>query len=133
MSLAPRPGAASTGVRCKPVTATALLGVLRRRGVTLEPVGDRLRFRPREAVTPDLRMALVAHKAELLGLLRESAPARCSWSYAFPWPNEVPGLGPRRVQPFSLCAECGTGTWVAYGGRPLCLACARKHDPITGD
>ncbi len=48
---------------------TEVLERLSARGVVLVADGQRLRFRPREAVTPDLRAALVEHKAELLRLL----------------------------------------------------------------
>lgn len=51
------------------MTATDLITELRARGITLEAHGDRLRYRPAEAVTPELRAALVAHKSELLSLL----------------------------------------------------------------
>lgn len=44
--------------------------------------------------------------------------------YAFPWPNEIAGLGHRRVGPFDSCDRCGYGTWVRYGGEARCLACS---------
>ena len=49
--------------------ATEVLDRLAACGVMLIADGERLRFRPRDAVTPDLRAALVAHKAELVRLL----------------------------------------------------------------
>jgi hypothetical protein len=51
------------------------------------------------------------------------------------WPDTLPGLGPRRVQAFDRCADCGTGTWVAYGARLLCLPCALRlfHASPDGD
>ena len=59
------------------VTATEIIQDLRRRGVQLEAVGDRLRFRPREAVTSDLVEALKQHKAEIISTLTAPAvPAR---------------------------------------------------------
>jgi len=52
---------------------TELLADLKRRGVILEAIGDRLRVdAPAGMLTPELRQALVVHKAELLELL---APA----------------------------------------------------------
>ena len=36
------------------MTAADVMTELHRRGVQLEAVGDKLRFRPKEAVTPDL-------------------------------------------------------------------------------
>ena len=44
--------------------------------------------------------------------------------YAFPWPDQVEGLGPRHIEAFTPCANCETGTWVVYGRWPLCLRCA---------
>lgn len=75
-------------------------------------------------------------------------------AYAFPWPDSLPGLGSRRVGPFTDCFDCleasawpirvaevrtseegrvhvtlpgDRGTWVTYGDRPLCLGCARRR------
>lgn len=54
------------------MSPTQLLMELQRCDVTLTVVGDRLRVdAPTGAVTPELRDALVMHKAELLGLLLE--------------------------------------------------------------
>jgi hypothetical protein len=39
---------------------------VKERGVTLEPAGDRLRFRPKRNMTPELVEALREHKAEIL-------------------------------------------------------------------
>jgi hypothetical protein len=47
---------------------TGLLATLKARGVHLEVVGDRLRWRPREAVTAEEREILTRHKPELLAL-----------------------------------------------------------------
>src|SRR4051812_18074274 len=49
---------------------TELLTELTRRGVEVAVDGDRItRFRPQAAVTPDLRSALIEHKADLIRLL----------------------------------------------------------------
>jgi hypothetical protein len=45
-------------------------------------------------------------------------------TYAAPWPDELPGLGPRRVGPFDPCVDCGRGSWARYGGAALCCGCA---------
>jgi hypothetical protein len=47
-------------------------------------------------------------------------------SYAFPWPDALPGLGRRTIGAFAPCEACGTGTWVRYGRAVLCLPCARR-------
>jgi hypothetical protein len=59
---------------------------------------------------------------------------RKKWTptYAHPWPDALPGLGPRRIGPFDLCVECGTGSWVRYGGLVLCLACSLRRTPANG-
>ena len=52
------------------MNAAALLLDLGRLGIRLEAHGDRLRYSPRSAVTPDLAHRLKAHKGELLKILR---------------------------------------------------------------
>jgi hypothetical protein len=56
---------------------------------------------------------------------RESRPT-AAWqpTYAHPWPDELPGLGPRRIGPFDPCVGCGRGSWVRYGGEVRCCPCA---------
>lgn len=51
------------------------------------------------------------------------------------WPEELP-LGKRSVDKFAPCCNCWregmhpsiTHTFVYYGGKPLCLACAQGID-----
>lgn len=78
----------------------------------------------------------------------------------FPWPDALPGLGPRRVAPFTRCVDCRPGiekvflpgldpdageriwvptpvptrrgTFVAYAHVPFCLAHARLRARING-
>ncbi len=52
------------------MNASDLLLDLKRRGIRLEARGDRLRYSPRSALTPDLLDRLKAHKQELLTVLR---------------------------------------------------------------
>ena len=54
-------------------SAADLLIDLTRRGIELVAQEDRLRYRPRSAVTPDLAGRLRTHKAELLAILRLAA------------------------------------------------------------
>jgi hypothetical protein len=115
------------------MTAAALVAVLRSRGVELVAAGDRLRFRPASKVPPDLLESLRERKAEVLILLSASSePTSCpperrsvKW-WAHPWPDESPALGRRSVGSFDACAECSAWSWVRYGGRVLCLACALR-------
>jgi len=52
---------------------------------------------------------------------REESPKR---PYAFPWPDEIEGLGRRYVGPFAACDNCGVGSWVRFGSWVLCVRCA---------
>jgi hypothetical protein len=47
------------------------------------------------------------------------------------WPERIAGLGQRRVDAYSPCAQCGTGTWARYGDRALCRRCARQTASLT--
>ena len=58
------------------MTATEIIRDLRRRGVELQAQGDRLRFRPKEAVTPDLLALLVQYKPKILAALSSKARVR---------------------------------------------------------
>jgi len=51
------------------VTVQDVLAQATAAGLTLEAAGDRLRVRPRDRLTPELRAALLAHKPALLALL----------------------------------------------------------------
>lgn len=57
------------------MSAADLLADLARRGVRLEAAGERLRYFPRSALTPELLDRLKAHKAELLAMLRAAGQA----------------------------------------------------------
>ena len=50
--------------------AAALINELTDRQITLEARGDRLRYRPRSAVPPELMERMKAHKVEILAILR---------------------------------------------------------------
>ena len=72
------------------MTATDILSELARRGVHLEVAGDKLRWRPKEAVTPDLVEALKQWKAEIIAALsgrkmtgfgKCPGPERCGGCY----------------------------------------------------
>jgi hypothetical protein len=52
------------------VIASRLIADLARLGIKLEADGDRLRYSPRSALTPDLAKLMKAHKSELLAMLR---------------------------------------------------------------
>jgi len=52
------------------MTAAVLLAELTQAGIELLADGDKLRYRPQSAMTPDLAERLGAHKAEILSLLQ---------------------------------------------------------------
>jgi hypothetical protein len=56
---------------------------------------------------------------------RLSHPSVRAGDYAFPWPDRIEGLGPRRVEALDRCSMCGAGSWVCYGQTMLCLSCAK--------
>ena len=72
------------------MTATEILTELERRGVHLEVAGDKLRWRPKEAVTPELMEVLKHWKPEIIAVLSSSkttgkgkcpGPERCGGCY----------------------------------------------------
>ena len=81
------------------MTATEILGELTCRGVSLEVVGDRLLFRPQEAVPAELVEALREHKAEILAAL----------------PTEQQATGYSQCPGPEKCAGC----YPIHGGRYL--------------
>ena len=62
------------------MNASELVAELKRQGVTLRPVGDRLRVEgPPNLITSELRKQVARSKAEILSLLREEPePAQCA-------------------------------------------------------
>jgi hypothetical protein len=63
-------------------------------------------------------------QSEYLAAVRTTRRSR----YAHPWPDSLPGLGPKTVAPYEPCEHCDEGTWARYGGRAICLGCARRRD-----
>jgi TubC N-terminal docking domain len=103
--------------------ALDLVERLRARGVALERDGHALVIRPADAVSPEEVAALRCHKAEVLQLL--TVPS----GYAHPWPDALPGLGPRTIGCFDCCSRCERWSWARYGRTVLCLACAKALRP----
>ena len=56
-----------------PTPGSTLLNDLARRGIELQAPGDRLRYRSRSAMPPDLAARLRIHKADLLAILARAA------------------------------------------------------------
>ena len=114
------------------MTATEILYELERRGVHLEVAGDKVRWRPKEAVTPDLVEALRQRKAEILGLLsratvagqtRQAVQARVRGQEAVSKTAKADVCWHCRGTGKCQCACCGAydarRTWVAA----QCAAC----------
>jgi hypothetical protein len=55
-----------------------LVAELTRRGIELRAHGDRLRYRPRSAMTAGLAQRVQAHKSALLALLRQDYPSEAA-------------------------------------------------------
>ncbi len=93
-------------------------------GIRLEAHGDRLRYSPRSAVTPDLAERMTAHKAELLALLRPEADPVESTDHEAESISEAMEI----IDPPDPCPECGTlEQWQTVAGNWRCLRC----DPPT--
>lgn len=71
-----------------PCPVSLLLVELARRGIELWAAGDRLRYRPRSAMTPDLADRLAAHRGDLLAIL--AAADLAAGDTAAPVPTYTP-------------------------------------------
>jgi len=103
------------------MSAAELLLDLGRVGIRLEADGERLRYCPRSAMTPDLLGRLKAHKVELLALLRPVPIVK-----AQPMP-------PVKPMAKAVC-RCGSSTWrdvPSHNGQSVrrdCAGCGRFLD-----
>jgi hypothetical protein len=77
--------------RPRPVTTTEILSELARRGVHLEVIGDKLRWRPKDAVPDELVEALRGLKGEIIAVL--SPEKRCGFGMC-PGPSYCGGCYP---------------------------------------
>jgi hypothetical protein len=101
------------------MSAVHLLADVAQRGITLEARGDRLRYHPRSALTPDLAERLKAHKAELLALLRPTPHAAL--------PPPAPATEATAMPTNSVC-RCGSTRWrdvSIHGGQSVRRDCGR--------
>lgn len=101
------------------MSAAELLLDLGRLGIRLEANGERLRYFPRSALTPDLLDRLKAHKADLMATLRPAPEV----SPALPAPTcEAP------AKPAKAVCRCGSVTWhdvPIHGGQSTRRDCGR--------
>ena len=116
--------------------ATDVLAELNRRGVELAADGDRLKFRPQIAVTPELRAAMAAHKLDLLHLLAYEE-REIQWRVDAMRGQYVPGVGfhflvARRefVDAPGCCLSCGDPL---QGRKHRCPPCARAAEIVVNE
>ena len=115
-----------------PTPADHLLADLTRLGIKVVVHGDRLRYRPRSALTPDLAARLRTHKANLLAILRlfvgPDAATAASVGPVADEPDPEAIQWEDCIDPPPPCPGCGglIFWWNPSGGR-RCKAC----DPPT--
>lgn len=118
------------------MTPTDVLREIAERGVILAADGDRLRARPREAITPELRDLMVEHKADLLRLLgAEETEVR--WRVDAMRGQYRPGVGffflvARRefIDAPGCCLSCGDPL---QGRKHRCPPCARAAEIVVNE
>ena len=121
------------------MSAAELLMDLGRLGIRLEADGERLRFHPRSALTPELLGRLKAHKGELLTMLLRASDFDVDNA---PNAEPAPIIDPATTTE-QIC-RCGSTTWrdvPIHDGRSIrrdCGRCGRFicfpiwHDKYTG-
>jgi hypothetical protein len=112
------------------VNLEALLARLRARGVRIERRADQVVVRPASVVSAEEMQELRRRKPEVLRMLTSQPDQHLGaeavpQSYAHPWPDTLPSLGPRTIGAIEPCCSCGVGTWVRYGVKAFCARCAR--------
>ena len=115
-----------------------VLAELARRGVEVAVEGNRLRFRPQEAVTPDLLAALIEHKPDLIRLLGTEA-AEVGWRAEAMRP-QVPPTGTIPIllarpeakhAPRGTCLSCGDP--LPEGRLSRCGPCVRAVEQVLNE
>ena len=94
-------------------TADRLLSDLRRHGIDLALHGDRIRYRPKDALTPALKAAITEHRSELLLLLALENP-QVRWRAdvmrpLIPPTGRIPTVFVHQLEsvPDGYCLSCG--------------------------
>jgi len=101
------------------MSAADLLLDLGRLGIRLEAHGERLRYFPRSALTPDLLARLQAHKADVVAMLRPVPEVSPALPVAT---REAP------AKPAKAVCRCGSTTWrdvPIHGGQSVRRDCGR--------
>jgi hypothetical protein len=117
--------------------AVEVLAELHRRGVELTADGGRLRFRPRVAVTQELRAAMAECKADLLRLL--GPDDEVAWRIEamrpqVPRTGAIPCLLARleaKTSPPGTCVSCSDP--LAPDRRVLCVPCVSAIEWLLND
>lgn len=110
--------------------AEALLAELVAHGIEVQAHGERLRYHPKAAMTPELVQRVKAHKAELLALLSpatqsphptapptESDAVQAEWDRFLRVAREVPGI-PGVSDAAELASPAGKALAVYLTGKP---------------
>ena len=100
--------------------AQAFLDELRELGIVVRVVGGRLRYRPVEAVTPEIRERMVRLKPELIALLVAAEPEEVP----------IPEYGDGDQPSVDRCPKCGEADFMRPRPRGR-WCCARCH-PYEG-
>lgn len=117
--------------------APEVLAELTRRGVEVMIAGDRIRFRPQSAVTPDLRAALIEHKADVIRLL--GPDDEVTWRIEamrpqVPRTGAIPVLLARpeaKYAPRGMCVSCGDP--LAEDRRSRCVPCVSAVEWVLNE
>ena len=89
----------------------AILAIVARLGIVLEPRGDKLRYHPRSAMTQELAARIKANKAELLALLQRNDPLTATDKTPTPQRANSPHGTRSGVLSFLSVSEQGKGLW----------------------
>ena len=89
----------------------AILAIVARSGIVLEPRGDKLRYHPRSAMTQELAARIKANKAELLALLQRNDPLTATDKTPTPQRANSPHGTRSGVLSVLSVSEQGKGLW----------------------
>ena len=89
----------------------AILAIVARLGIVLEPRGDKLRYHPRSAMTQELAARIKANKAELLALLQRNDPLTATDKTPTPQRANSPHGTRSGVLSVLSVSEQGKGLW----------------------
>jgi hypothetical protein len=120
------------------MTAADLLNQLRARGVAVWADGDRLRLRPKSALTDHDLVTVAACKPGLLQLLAADGAPRTQHQpdRVLPFRRPAPAAPPPvRLAPSAPCGACGSRVFALVADdRVTCLTCdaPAMAEPVSG-